>query len=189
MNVIYKTTNNINGKFYIGKQNTEDQFYLGSGIALVRAVKKYGKENFTKEILHTCKSKKETEILEASLVTQELVDDPNCYNMKLGGNGGSMKGWKKPPRGKEYKEKQRKSHLGKNNGRHKGMVKTPWGIYESFNLAAEAGPDTITGAYINLACQKNNNKPISYLSVCRSKGFLKKEHVGKTPKELGFELL
>ena len=189
MNIIYKTTNNKNGKFYIGKQNTDDKNYLGSGKALVAAVKKYGKENFTKEILHKCGSKKETEILEASIVTKELVDKPNCYNMKLGGTGGSMKGWKKPQRNQEYKNKQRVSHLGKKNGRHKGMIKTPWGIYESFNLAAKACTGDITGGFLILACQKNNKKPISYLSVCRSKGYLNEEHIGKTPSELGFEII
>ena len=104
MNIVYKVTNNINGKFYIGKQNTDDQNYLGSGKAITAAVKKYGKESFTKEILHVCKNKKETELLEAAIVTEDLVNDRNCYNMKLGGAGGSMKGWKKPARGEAYRQ-------------------------------------------------------------------------------------
>lgn len=52
---IYKTTNNINGKIYIGQRSYNGDIlkdsYLGSGIALKHAVKKYGKLSFSKEIL------------------------------------------------------------------------------------------------------------------------------------------
>lgn len=48
---IYKTTNLINGKIYIGQNSTNDEKYLGSGSILQLAIKKYGKENFKKEIL------------------------------------------------------------------------------------------------------------------------------------------
>lgn len=48
---IYKTTNLINGKIYVGQTTTSKNSYIGSGILLINAVKKYGKENFKKEIL------------------------------------------------------------------------------------------------------------------------------------------
>jgi len=48
---IYKTTNKINGKIYIGKDTTSNPQYLGSGKLIKRAILKYGVENFTKEIL------------------------------------------------------------------------------------------------------------------------------------------
>lgn len=50
---VYKTTNLINGKIYIGKSKYRPGYknYLGSGVVLEHAVKKYGKENFKKEIL------------------------------------------------------------------------------------------------------------------------------------------
>lgn len=55
-NFIYKTTNLINNKFYIGKHSTNDlnDNYLGSGTALNRAIKKYGRKNFKREILEFC---------------------------------------------------------------------------------------------------------------------------------------
>jgi len=50
--IIYKTTNLINGKIYVGQHNTSsDDGYLGSGLILQKAIDKYGKENFKREIL------------------------------------------------------------------------------------------------------------------------------------------
>ena len=50
---IYKTTNIITHKFYIGMHRTDNMNdgYLGSGVILKRSLKKYGKENHIKEIL------------------------------------------------------------------------------------------------------------------------------------------
>ena len=49
--IIYKTTNLINNNIYIGQHATEDinDNYLGSGVALLSDIKKYGKDNFNKE--------------------------------------------------------------------------------------------------------------------------------------------
>jgi len=49
--VIYKITNLINGKIYIGQDSKNNPEYLGSGAIIKRAIKKYGKENFKKEII------------------------------------------------------------------------------------------------------------------------------------------
>ena len=48
---IYKITNPINNKIYIGKDTTSDPNYFGSGLLINRAFKKYGKEHFTKEVI------------------------------------------------------------------------------------------------------------------------------------------
>ena len=58
---IYKTTNLLNGKIYVGKHKWSkegclDENYLGSGTYLTRAIDKYGKENFICEILDTADS-------------------------------------------------------------------------------------------------------------------------------------
>jgi group I intron endonuclease len=52
--VIYKTTNLINGKQYIGKDKNNDPNYIGSGSNLKEAIKTYGKSAFKKEILEYC---------------------------------------------------------------------------------------------------------------------------------------
>lgn len=84
---IYKTTNLINGKFYIGKHKTKNlnDGYLGSGKLLKRAIKKYGIDNFHKEILHICKDEDHMNLLESILV---VTDDETNYNLCEGGKGG-----------------------------------------------------------------------------------------------------
>lgn len=54
--IIYKTTNLINGKIYIGQDSKNKNGYLGSGQNIKRAIKKYGKQNFKKEIIEKCNS-------------------------------------------------------------------------------------------------------------------------------------
>lgn len=89
---VYKTTNLVNGKYYIGKRSasTLSGSYLGSGIALKAAIKKYGKKNFKREILKKFSNSKEAYSYEAKIVTRELIRKPECYNMKLGGRGAKL---------------------------------------------------------------------------------------------------
>lgn len=88
---IYKVTNNINGKIYIGKHQTEnpDDGYYGSGVAIKNSIKKYGKDNFTKEVLHIFESEEEMNMKEVELITEEFVSRTDTYNMGVGGEGGA----------------------------------------------------------------------------------------------------
>ena len=88
---IYKTTNTVNNKIYIGKHQTENinDSYLGSGVSLELAIKKYGKESFTKEILYIFDSEEEMNSKEKELVTEEFIKRKDNYNKSLGGEGGS----------------------------------------------------------------------------------------------------
>lgn len=87
---IYKTTNKIDGKIYIGKHKTNDldDGYIGSGKYLKHAIEKYGIENFKKEILFQFDNEDETNAKEAELVTEEFVKEDTNYNLCPGGNGG-----------------------------------------------------------------------------------------------------
>lgn len=87
---IYKTTNLINGKFYIGKHQTENpnDSYLGSGKALEAAIKKYGRKNFKKEILFDFATQEEMDRKEKELITEEFISSNSNYNMGVGGEGG-----------------------------------------------------------------------------------------------------
>lgn len=90
---VYKTTNLINQKVYIGKHqsNSFDPTYLGSGKILKQAIRKNGKENFKVEILVKAESEEELNILEKkyiSIYKQEYGQD--CYNLAAGGEGGNV---------------------------------------------------------------------------------------------------
>jgi len=87
--VIYKTTNLINQKIYIGLHatNNVNDSYMGSGIFLKKAIKKYGKENFKKEILYIFDNKKDMITKEKELVTEEFCLRKDTYNMVKGGYG------------------------------------------------------------------------------------------------------
>ena len=87
---IYKTTNLLNGKFYIGKHQTAnpDDTYLGSGKALEAAINKYGRDNFKKEVLYIFDSEIAMNSKEKELITESLVNDPKSYNLGIGGEGG-----------------------------------------------------------------------------------------------------
>lgn len=91
MFIIYKTTNLINGRYYIGKHvGTLEDSYLGSGVGIMRAIKKYGKEQFKREILIVCSSNKLMNELERLYINEEIVQDKSSYNMILGGQGGML---------------------------------------------------------------------------------------------------
>jgi group I intron endonuclease len=95
MPIVYITTNLINGKKYLGKRVKNYPWYFGSGWYIVAAIKKYGRENFVKEIVFehesmdiVCEKEKELSI------KWNVVEDPKWYNIKYGGKGGSPKGRK-----------------------------------------------------------------------------------------------
>lgn len=87
---VYKITNKINGKIYIGKHQTNNlnDNYQGSGILLKHAYKKYGDENFTKEILFVFETEDLMNQKEAELVTEQFCSNNKTYNLCPGGAGG-----------------------------------------------------------------------------------------------------
>ena len=90
---LYKSTNLINGKYYVGVHSTYNlkDGYLGSGKRLLRAVKKYGEQNFKCEILEFFEKREELLKREKEIVNEQLIKDPLCMNLQLGGNGGWTK--------------------------------------------------------------------------------------------------
>lgn len=85
MYIVYKTTNKINGKIYVGVHNGSNLDYLGSGKYLNDAIKHYGSNAFEKVILHECLTKQEALEIEASIVTPEFIAREDTYNLVVGG--------------------------------------------------------------------------------------------------------
>lgn len=87
---IYKTTCKVNGKFYYGMHSTDnlDDGYVGSGTRLWHSIKKHGRENFSIEILEFLPDRESLKKREAELITEDLLRDPMCMNLALGGAGG-----------------------------------------------------------------------------------------------------
>lgn len=92
---IYETTNLINGKKYIGqhKSNKFDNWYLGSGITLKKAIKKYGKENFYTRIIEKIDTGKE-DLNNREIYWIEYFDAVKSKEYYNNSCGGEEKGWK-----------------------------------------------------------------------------------------------
>jgi hypothetical protein len=92
--IVYKTTNTVNGNIYVGAHSTDDldDGYLGSGDNISRAIKKYGRDKFVKEILHHLRDPIEMFNLESEIVTEDFIKRKDVYNIVPGGYGGANKG-------------------------------------------------------------------------------------------------
>lgn len=93
LHFVYKITNLVNSKFYIGVHSTSDieDGYMGSGLVLKNAIQKYGISNFSREILFHCNTRKEAFEKERELVNIDLIKDHLSYNLAFGGSGGTYK--------------------------------------------------------------------------------------------------
>jgi hypothetical protein len=86
---IYKITNLINNKIYIGKDTTSDTNYFGSGLIISRSLKKYGMENFIKEIIDETDDYNELSKKEIYWISYYKSTDREIgYNISKGGDGG-----------------------------------------------------------------------------------------------------
>lgn len=99
---IYRITNLVNGKTYIGQHTVRanrtvtSDTYMGSGVILRKAFTKYGKENFHKEIL-ICGfyTKDEINRLEVEAIINERSLGKAEYNILSGGEGFDSEGAKR----------------------------------------------------------------------------------------------
>ena len=83
--LLIKITNTINGHYFIGAHATNEprDDYFGSGIRLKKAIQKFGKVNFTKEIIETCDSMQEMLMTEVALIDKIFISRLDTYNDKL----------------------------------------------------------------------------------------------------------
>ena len=86
---IYKITNLINKKFYIGKDTSSDSNYFGSGLLIKRAIEKYGLKNFQKEIIDETDNYEELSLKEKYWINNfNSTNLKTGYNISIGGDGG-----------------------------------------------------------------------------------------------------
>ena len=108
---VYQITNLLNDKIYVGKHKSikhpDENGYYGSGKQITAAIKKYGIENFKKEVLYYCSSMDDMASKEAGVVTEDFVKRSDTYNMHKGGPGG----WDHYNGSKEHIENSRKGGL------------------------------------------------------------------------------
>lgn len=95
---IYKIINKINGKMYVGQHKIYPgeafRRYMGKGIAIREAIKKYGKENFDKEVIEYIQDNEKHEYVserEKFWIKELNTLSPNGYNISPGGEGGCTK--------------------------------------------------------------------------------------------------
>lgn len=166
-NYVYKITNNINGKVYIGKHSTNniDDGYMGSGKIIKQAIRRYGNENFEFIILKSFKTQSDAYAYERLLVNEDFVNSPNTYNLTIGGgvipkkynisDAGRMKlsrdrsyvGINNPNYGKGYKQS------GERNGRHRNNYKGDYGKL-SENISNALKNSTLNKKGLNSASKK-----------------------------------
>lgn len=120
---VYLTTNKINNKKYIGKssyyKDPDKHTYLGSGVLIKKVIKKYGKENFTKEILEIFDNENDALQAEIRYIKKfNALEDDNYYNLSTGGEG--MEGMKMT---EEIKKKMSEAKKGKQRNKHSQETK------------------------------------------------------------------
>lgn len=134
---IYETTNLINGKKYIGQKKSSKFIpsYKGSGKLIELALNKYGRDNFSVEMLCPCFSQEELDEEEIMAISHfNAIDSDDYYNLAAGGQGirtGSKcsaehnlrtsLGMLGRPKSEEHKRHISESKLGSNNpmyGKH-----------------------------------------------------------------------
>jgi len=87
---IYKTTNILTKKYYIGMHSTNnlDDGYMGSGKKLAYSIRKYGQKNHKVEIIEYLSSREELSAREKDIVNLNELAKNNCMNLRVGGLGG-----------------------------------------------------------------------------------------------------
>lgn len=124
---VYKITNLLNNKIYVGFHKTENinDSYMGSGKLIKKAIEKHGVENFRKDIIAVFDTKEEAEALERQIVDKDFVMREDTYNMSIGGNVLILHGKHNGFYGKTHTEEVRKLLSNSTSNHMKGRSSNP----------------------------------------------------------------
>jgi group I intron endonuclease len=119
---VYQIENTNNNMYYVGLHNGDifNNSYYGSGRLITRAVKKYGKDIFDRQVITEFESEEIAKWFEQCVVGIDVAKDDMSYNLVVGGGGYAsgeshpMYGTKRPKRSKEWREKLSLAHSGDN---------------------------------------------------------------------------
>jgi predicted GIY-YIG superfamily endonuclease len=86
---VYKTIRTSTGEYYIGVHSTTNlnDRYMGSGDRIKHIISKYGKADLKRVILHMCDTRREALLIEHTLLSIDVLSDPLCLNVAVGGKG------------------------------------------------------------------------------------------------------
>ena len=163
--IVYKITNNINSKIYIGAHKTEnvDDNYMGSGMLLKKAISKYGIENFSKEVLEIFENSEDMFNMESILVNKEFINSNETYNIKEGGYGGF-----------DHISKETRHRLGSENFKgkqHSDVTKKKIGEANSINQKGEKNSRYGTAWYVQKEASNIDDKK-SFKKGQEPKGYI-----------------
>lgn len=166
--IVYETTNLINNKKYIGihKCQSLDDGYLGSGTSFRRAVSKYGKESFSRKVLFTFNNLEEALLKEKELVTEEIINSKEYYNIRLGGDGKHVSTKTKTKMSNfrkkfEKSEKGKKARISNIKARSIEVIATnlKTGEIRKFSSIVECAKElNLVVSLVSMVCKKQQNR-------------------------------
>jgi len=126
--VIYIQINFDSGEYYIGKANRPTwkqlERYQGSGLKFKNKFNKH-RNNFVRFYIASCKDSEETELIESSILTPEILSDEKCLNLVAGGGG-----LNKHTSSAETSEKKR-AHMQRHPEQYQSMLKASKKAFQS----------------------------------------------------------
>ena len=152
---LYKVTNSLNNKIYIGVHKTKNlnDGYMGSGKHIKNSIKKYGVNNFKKEILKWFDSEEDMYAEEIKIVTEEFLQRDDVYNKKLGG-----------PANFYYVNKEKLNHKVKQHLIHGERCKTDPIYREEFSKKMKLASEKNKEVRSKTMKEKNHNRDRFWIS-------------------------